>query len=155
MEVKQDPTLKIFEPLFLVKKISLVKLGRLKSAFEKFLLQGIKKSPGCVFVSFSLKYTIKIINPHHMNQRDGIVNGSMGTVIDFVKVLSKNDKGEEVVDVKSIIVVFDDPETGLERIKNYRHDEQIRVYAKQNGVPIFRANQIYEAPYRKNYKTHR
>ena len=90
-----------------------------------------------------------------MNQRDGIVNGSMGTVIDFVKVLSKNDKGEEVVDVKSIIVVFDDPETGLERTKNYRHDEQIRVYEKQNGVPIFRANQIYEAPYRENYKTHR
>ena len=32
----------------------------------------------------------------------------------------------------------------IEQIKNYRNDEQIRVYEKQNGVPIFRTTQIYE-----------
>ena len=57
-------------------------------------------------------------------------------------------------EVRSIIIAFDDDETGLEQIQKYKHDEQFRMYEKDKGVPIFRTNQIYDAPYRKSYKTH-
>ena len=57
-------------------------------------------------------------------------------------------------EVRSIIVAFDDPDTGMEQIQRYKHDDQIRVYSKVNGVPIFRTNQMYDVPYKKNYKTH-
>ena len=57
-------------------------------------------------------------------------------------------KGE----VRSIIVAFDDEDTGLEQIQKYKHDEQLRY---ENGVPIFRQNQAYDAPFRKSFvKTH-
>ena len=42
----------------------------------------------------------------------------------------------------------------MEQIQRYKHDDQIRVYSKVNGVPIFRTNQMYDVPYKKNYKTH-
>ena len=51
-------------------------------------------------------------------------------------------------------MVFDDPETGLDQMANYQWDENIRRYKEQRGVPIFRSNLMYQAPYRKNYKTH-
>ena len=57
-------------------------------------------------------------------------------------------------EVRSIIVAFDDPDTGIEQIQRYKHDEEIRIYEKVNGVPIFRTNQSYDVPYRKSYKTH-
>ena len=57
-------------------------------------------------------------------------------------------------EVRSIIVAFDDPDTGMEQIQRYKHDKEIRAYEKFNGVPIFRTNQIFDVPYRKNYKTH-
>ena len=86
---------------------------------------------------------------------DGIVNGSLGTVIDFVKTVVTNEKtGEQKEEVRSIIVVFDDPETGLDQMANHQWDENIRQYQNQRGVPIFRHNLMYQAPYRKNYKTH-
>ena len=86
--------------------------------------------------------------------RDGIVNGSLGTVIDFVKVISKNEKGEDIEVVKSIIVVFDDPETGLDLMNANQWDENVRIYKEQRGVPIPRSNLMYQVPYKRNYKEH-
>ena len=87
--------------------------------------------------------------------KDSIVNESLGTVIDFVKTTIVDEKtGEEKQEVKSIIVVFDDPETGLDQMANHQWDENIRKYRDQRGVPIFRHNLMYQAPHRKNYKTH-
>ena len=57
-------------------------------------------------------------------------------------------------EVRSIIVAFDDPETGLEQFKLHKHDRQINIYEKDKGVPIFRSNQTYEIPHRKSFKTH-
>ena len=97
-----------------------------------------------------LKKSARVMVIANVNIKDSIVNGSLGTVIDFVKVVSKNEKGEDVEEVRSIIVVFDDPETGLEQIANYRFDEELRKYESLKGVPIFRSNLMYHAPYRKN-----
>ncbi len=47
--------------------------------------------------------------------KDPIVNGSMGTVIDFIHTES----GE----IRSIIVVFDDPETGVDQMARHRSKE--------------------------------
>ena len=50
--------------------------------------------------------------------------------------------------------MFDDPETGLDQMANHQWDEDIRKFREQRGVPIFRHNLMYQAPYKKNYKTH-
>ena len=50
--------------------------------------------------------------------------------------------------------MFDDPDTGLDQMANHQWDENIRKYQNQRGVPIFRHNLMYQAPYRKNHKTH-
>ena len=42
----------------------------------------------------------------------------------------------------------------MEQIQKYRYDEHLRKYEKDKGVPIFRTNQTYDAPFRKSYKTH-
>ena len=51
-------------------------------------------------------------------------------------------------------MVFDDPETGLNRISNNRQVEELTKYEIQTGVPIYRSNLMYNVPYKKNYKTH-
>ena len=80
---------------------------------------------------------------------------TIGSNIDFVKTVIIDEKtGEEREEVKSIIVVFDDPETGMDQMANYQWDENIRKHKEQRGVPIFRHNLMYQVPYRKNYKTH-
>lgn len=56
--------------------------------------------------------------------------------------------------MRAIIVVFDDPETGLEQIERHRHDEELRKYEKIRGVPIFRSAQTYDVPHRNNLKRH-
>ena len=87
--------------------------------------------------------------------KDSIVNGSLGTVIDFVKtVIVDAETGEQRQEVRSIIVVFDDPEAGLDQMANYEWDENVRKYKGQRGVPIFRSNLTYQVPHRKNHKTH-
>ena len=69
--------------------------------------------------NLKLKKSARVMIIANVDIKDGIVNGSLGTVIDFVKTVSKNEKGEDVVDVRSIIVVFDDPETGLDQMATY------------------------------------
>ena len=50
--------------------------------------------------------------------------------------------------------MFDDEEAGIEQMAKYQYDENIRKHKEQRGVPIFRTNQLYQAPYRNNQKTH-
>ena len=69
----------------------------------------------------------------------------------FVKTDPDKDGKQEV---RSIIVVFDDPETGLDQISKHAYDPNIRKHKEQGGVPIFRSNLMYQVPYKKNYKTH-
>ena len=54
--------------------------------------------------------------------------------------------------MRAIIVAFDDPDTGLEQIARHRHDEELREYEKDRGVPIFRSTQTYNVPHRNNLK---
>ena len=76
--------------------------------------------------------------------KDSLVKGSLGTVIDFVKTTTTDGKEE----IRSIIVVFDDPETRVEQMAMHQYDQDIRKHKKQNGVPIFRSKLMYQAPYR-------
>ena len=57
-------------------------------------------------------------------------------------------------EVRSINVVFDDEETGVEQMAKHQYDSDIRKYREQKGVPIFRQHQLYQAPHRNNFKTH-
>ena len=98
-----------------------------------------------------LKKSARVMVIANVDIKDSIVNGSLGTVIDFVKTTIVDEKtGEEKQEVKSIIVMFDDPETDLDQLAKYQWDEDIRKYREQKGVPIFRHNLMYQAPYRKN-----
>ena len=58
------------------------------------------------------------------------IKDSLGTVIDFVKTTTTDGKEE----IRSIIVVFDDPETGVEQMTMHQYDQDIRKHKKQNGV---------------------
>ena len=60
----------------------------------------------------------------------------------------------QIEEVRSVIVSFDDTDTGMGQIAKYRYDEDIRKFEEEKGVPIFRANQLYEVPYRKSCKRH-
>ena len=98
-----------------------------------------------------LKKSARVMIIANVDIKDSIVNGSMGTIIDFVKT---EPDVNGVQEIRSIIVVFDDPETGLDQMANYQWDENIRKHKDQRGVPIFRHNLMYQVPYRKSYKTH-
>ena len=101
-----------------------------------------------------LKKSARVMIIANVDIKDGIVNGSLGTVIDFVKTKSKNEKGEIIESVRSIIVVFDDPDTGLDLMNDNQWDENVKKHYGQRGVPIFRSNLTYQVPYRKNCKEH-
>ena len=47
-------------------------------------------------------------------------------------------KGE----VRTVMVAFDDPETGIEAMAKHKYDEEIRKYSNVKGVPIFRQGAI-------------
>ena len=101
-----------------------------------------------------LKKNARVMIIANVDIKDSIVNGSLGTVIDFVKTVTKDENGKEIEQVRSIIVVFDDPETGLEQMAKHQYDEEIRKHKEERGVPIFRSNLSYQVPFKKNYKTH-
>ena len=101
-------------------------------------------------MNLKLKKSARVMIIANIDIKDSLVNGSLGTVIDFVKTSTTNGKEE----VRSIIVVFDDPETGVDQMTMHQYDPDIRKHKEQRGVPIFRSNLMYQAPYRKNYKTH-
>ena len=102
-------------------------------------------------MNLKLKKSARVMIIANVNIKDSIVNGSMGTIIDFVKT-DPDEDGKQ--DVRSIIVVFDDPETGLDQLATHKYDQEIRKHENQRGVPIFRSNLMYQVPYRKNNKEH-
>ena len=101
-----------------------------------------------------LKKNARVMIIANVDIKDSIVNGSLGTVIDFVKIVSTDAEGNKKENIRSIIVVFDDPETGLEQMAKHQYDEEIRKHKEERGVPIFRSNLSYQVPFKKNYKTH-
>ena len=101
-----------------------------------------------------LKKSARVMIIVNVDIKDSIVNGSLGTVIDFVKTVSTDKDGNKKEEIRSIIVVFDDPETGLDQMARHQYDESIRKHKEARGVPIFRSTLSYQAPYKKNYKTH-
>ena len=101
-------------------------------------------------MNLKLKKSARVMIIANVDIKDSLVNGSLGTVIDFVKTATIN--GEE--EVRSIIVVFDDPDTGVDQISRHQYDQDIRKYKEQKGVPIFRSNLMYQVPHRKGSKSH-
>ena len=101
-----------------------------------------------------LKKSARVMIIANVDIRDSIVNGSLGTVIDFVKTVGKDANGVEKEEVRSIIVQFDDPEAGLDQIARHSFDKDLSKFDEKNGVPIFRSNLTYQVPYRNNYKEH-
>ena len=96
-----------------------------------------------------LKKSARVMVSANVDIKNSILNGSMGTVIDFVKTVITDEKTrEQKEEVRSIIVVFDDPETGMDQMTNYQWDDNIRKHKEQRGVPIFWHNLLYQAPYR-------
>ena len=101
-------------------------------------------------MNLKLKKSAHVMIIANVDIKDPIVNGSLGTVIDFVKTVSKDENGKNIEQVRSIIVRFDDPETGLDQMAKHGFDKDIRKYKDQRGVPIFRSNVTYQVPYRSN-----
>ena len=74
-----------------------------------------------------LKKGSRVILTFNVSLSDSLVNGSMGTVLDFIF------EGKRV---KAVIVQFDNPNIGIEqRREHVNHSSQ---YAEQNGTPIYR-----------------
>ena len=76
---------------------------------------------------FYVKKGARVMLTFNVNIADSLVNGSLGTVIDFIWEKSK---------VKAIIIVFDNPDAGQQHRKNNHQDSVL--YEKQNGVPIYK-----------------
>jgi hypothetical protein len=100
--------------------------------------------------TLKLKKSARVMIIANVDIKDSIVNGSLGTVIDFVKTVIEDEKGEKKEVVRSIIEVFYDPETGVNQMATYASNK----HKEKGGVPIFRHNLMYQVPYRKNNKTH-
>ena len=81
-------------------------------------------------MKLKLKKSARVMIIANIDIKDSLVNGSLGTVIDFVKTTTTDGKEE----IRSIIVVFDDPETGVEQMTMHQYDQDIRKHKKQNGV---------------------
>ena len=50
-------------------------------------------------MKLKLKKSARVMVIANVDIKDSIVNGSLGTILDFVKVVTKNEKGEDVIDV--------------------------------------------------------
>ena len=96
-----------------------------------------------------LKKSARVMIIVNVDIKDSIVNESLGTVIHFVKTVSTDKDGNKKEEIRSIIVVFDDPETGLDQMARHQYDESIRKHKEARGVPIFRSTLSYQAPYKK------
>ena len=78
------------------------------------------------------------------SKKDSLVNGCIGTIIDFVKL--------ETGEIKAVIVALDNPKAGIEQRATYKAD--CFRFEKQEGVPIYRCTQKYQIRYKKGFKTH-
>ena len=93
--------------------------------------------------SLEVKVGAPVMVIYNINTRDSLVNGARGLVINMV---------EESSVVKAIIVKFDNPEAGLEQVKDHQHF--MEKHGLKSGVPIFRVLFEYPLPYSKGKKTH-
>ena len=75
-----------------------------------------------------LKKGSRIMLTFNVNLVDSLVNGSLGTVLDFV--YDNNSK------LKAVIIRFDDPEAG--KMQRLEHQHDCHPYANENGTPIYR-----------------
>ena len=78
-------------------------------------------------MKLSVKVGAKVVLIANLNTPDGMVNGSLGSVVGIEKKDSK---------VDCIIVAFDDEETGAQQRQKY--PGMSSKYAAQNGTPIYK-----------------
>ena len=74
-----------------------------------------------------LKKGSRIMLTFNVNLSDGLVNGSLGTVIDFISDSTK---------VKAVVIVFDDESSGEQQRREHQKDSA--PYEKQKGTPIYK-----------------
>ena len=91
-----------------------------------------------------LKKQARVMLINNVNIRDSLINGQLGTVIDFIV----NEQSE----VSAVIVKFDNPEVGEEQRK--AHSLIANKYKSENGTPIFKINLEYNVPFRRGSKQH-
>ena len=75
-----------------------------------------------------LKKGARVMLTFNVNLSDSLVNGVLGTILDFVFEDSK---------VKAVIIEFDNPEVGLQHRKEHFND--CSRFIEQNGTPIYRS----------------
>ena len=91
----------------------------------------------------NIKLGARVMMVHNENTADSLVNGAFGRIKNII---------HDSNDVKAIIVDFDRPETGLERIKDQKHF--MDSHGIKSGVPLFRVSYEYALPYRKGKRLH-
>ena len=82
--------------------------------------------------TFKFKVKARTMLIYNVNVSDSLVNGSMGTIVGVKTEESK---------VKSIVVSFDDPNTGEEQKLQYHSIAE--EFTSHNGIPIFQVKQEY------------
>ena len=116
------------------KKSELVKItaeGRYPKGYKPRTLKGmVENTP--FMKELQLKRGARIILTFNVSIGDSLVNGSLGTVLDFVFEGSK---------VKAVIIAFDFNGAGQKQIKEHPADSL--NYAKQNGCPICKPRSIF------------
>ena len=89
-------------------------------------------------MNLELKIGARIMLVYNVCIPDDLVNGTFGTIIDIL--FNKDDE------VESIIIAFDNPETGLKQRKAF----QVLAdnYSDQNGCPIYKESAEYGIAYK-------
>ena len=86
-----------------------------------------------------IKVGARVMLVYNVNIPDLLVNGSLGTVIGLEFTKSGN--------IEAIVVEFDNSNTGLDQIKEFRHISS--KYIGQRGCPIFKRTIEEQMPYGK------
>ena len=84
-------------------------------------------------MNLQLKIGSRVMVILNIRISDSLVNGSLGTVVDFIR-------NKENSDVKAVVVRFDNPDSGREHMKDNLQDSQL-------GCPIYRSSFEYPIPY--------
>ena len=75
-----------------------------------------------------LKKNARVILTFNVNLADSLINGMMGTVLDFIYDGNR---------VKAVVVAFDNPNVGIEQRRDHPNDSS--RFTEQNGTPIYRS----------------
>ena len=75
-----------------------------------------------------LKKNARVILTFNVNLADSLVNGMIGTVLDFIYDGNR---------VKAVVVAFDNPNVGIEQRREHPNDSS--RFIEQNGTPIYRS----------------